>query len=101
MSTGCLSANVTLASYSPNVNIDNIASLDANINLISERLDLSIRDISQRLKVRCGIVCSLVDLKPSLEVDKQILWFTDPTILSQEVIIYSNTDWSIEHTMIK
>lgn len=48
------------------------------------------------LKVRCGVVCSLVEVLPYIEVEPEVIWLIPSNDFSQEVVVYSNVTWVIE-----
>lgn len=67
--------------------------ISASVKLLNDGVVVRVADLTQRLSVRCGIVCSLADVQ-YLEVSPmEVQWIT-----SDDVIMYtvtSNVDWEV------
>lgn len=82
---GCLTASVKLLNE----------QISASVECLNAAITARVADITERLNVRCGIVCSLADVQ-YLEVSPtEVQWIT-----SDDVIMYtvtSNVDWEIQN----
>ena len=103
---GCLTASVKLLNEQISASAKCLnADIVASARLISEHIRASVRglnaeltarvvDLSERLNVRCDIVCSLADVQ-YLEVSPtEVQWITPDEIIMYTVT--SNVDWEIQ-----
>jgi hypothetical protein len=102
---GCLQVNVTLEPIIKalvsikNTGLKVFASNKRGIYPIISRIGHSpIVGVSNMggLKVRCGVVCSLAEVLPYIEVEPDVIWLTPSNNFSEEVVVYSNVTWVIE-----
>lgn len=81
---GCLTARVKLLNE----------QISASVECLNAAITARVADITERLNVRCGIVCSLADVQ-YLEVSPQeVQWITPDEIIMYTVT--SNVDWEIQ-----
>lgn len=81
---GCLTASVKLLNE----------QISASVECLNAAITARVADITERLNVRCGIVCSLADVQ-YLEVSPQeVQWITPDEIIMYTVT--SNVDWEIQ-----
>lgn len=103
---GCLTASVKLLNEQISASVECLnAAIVASTRLISEHIRASVRglnaeftarvaDITERLNVHCGIVCSLADVQ-YLEVSPtEVQWITPDDFIIYTVT--SNVDWEIQ-----
>lgn len=101
----CLEVNVTLRptikvlSMVKNAMLKALASANERIRPVVYRLGHSpVIDVSNigQIKARCGVVCSLVEVKPYINVSPDVIWLIPSNNFSQDVVVYSNVTWVIE-----
>lgn len=102
---GCLQVNVTLEPMiKALVSIKNMGlkvftfnknEMHPIVSKLGHSLIIGISNIGG-LKVRCGVVCSLAEVLPYIEVEQDFIWLTPSNDFSQDVVIYSNVTWVIE-----
>lgn len=81
---GCLTASVKLLNE----------HISASVECLNAAITARVADITERLNVRCGIVCSLADVQ-YLEVSPQeVQWITPDELIMYTVT--SNVDWEIQ-----
>lgn len=95
---GCLSVRATTINAPISIIATSLSEQEAKMVVVSYRLDkeaeVAATRLGERVKVRCGIVCSIGKDK-YLNTDRQVVWL-DPSILSSaEFRIESNVSWTI------
>lgn len=81
---GCITASVKLLNE----------HISASVKCLNEEITARVVDLTQRLSVKCGIVCSLADVQ-YLEVSPQeVQWITPDELIMYTVT--SNVEWEIQ-----
>lgn len=91
---GCLNVKATLLNLSLVVGINLFSRIECSASVLNPLLNVSVMDITSRLKVYVSIVCS-VGGDSYLRVSPDYVWLT-PDMLSGEFDIYSNVNWKID-----
>lgn len=92
----CLSAYIKRIGGCINATIEGCESIILSISRIGQSPVVTTADIGEKLKVRCGLVCSVSDTHKYLEVEPDIIWLIPENGFSQDVVVYSNVEWVIE-----
>lgn len=67
--------------------------ISASVKLLNDGVVVRVADLTQRLLVRCGIVCSLAEVQ-YLEVSPaEVQWITPDDVIFYTV--YSNVEWKV------
>lgn len=70
--------------------------IDATITRIGENIKVAASDISERLQVKCGIVCETMPGERYLKVTEGVFWLDVSNDFSMDVEVVSNVTWRIE-----
>lgn len=91
---GCLEVKATLLNLPVVVGISLLSGIECSASVLNPPLNISVMDITPKLKVSGHLVCS-VGGGSYLRVVPNTVWLT-PDILSGEFDIYSNVVWRID-----
>ena len=69
--------------------------ISALLSKIDNAPKIEIKNTSKKLRASVGLICSLEQIKEYLEVEPEYVWLVPSNNYSQDVIIYSNTNWTI------
>lgn len=90
----CLNVKATLLNLPVVVGISLLSGIECSASVLNLPLNVSVIDVTPRLKVHGSIVCS-VGGGTYLRVSPDYVWLT-PDMLSGEFDIYSNLSWKID-----
>lgn len=90
----CLNVKATLLNLPVVVGISLLSGIECSALVLNQPLNISVIDVTPRLKVHGSIVCS-VGGGTYLRVSPDYVWLT-PDMLSGEFDIYSNVVWKID-----
>ena len=90
----CLNVKATLLNLPVVVGISLLSGIECSASVLNLPLNVSVIDVTPRLKVHGSIVCS-VGGGTYLRVSPDYVWLT-PDMLSGEFDIYSNVVWKID-----
>lgn len=90
----CLNVKATLLNLPVVVGISLLSGIECSASVLNLPLNVSVIDVTPRLKVHGSIVCS-VGGGTYLRVSPDYVWLT-PDMLSGEFDIYSNLNWNID-----
>ena len=88
---GCLNVKATLMNL-PGFSV--LSGIECSASVLNLPLNVSVIDVTPRLKVHGSIVCS-VGGGTYLRVSPDYVWLT-PDMLSGEFDIFSNVSWKID-----
>lgn len=91
---GCLEVKATLLNLPVVVGISLLSGIECSASVLNPPLNISVMDVTPRLKVHGSIVCS-VGGGTYLRVSPDYVWLT-PDMLSGEFDIFSNVSWKID-----
>ena len=90
----CLNVKATLLNLPVVVGISLLSGIECSASVLNLPLNVSVIDVTPRLKVHGSIVCS-VGGGTYLRVSPDYVWLT-PDMLSGEFDIFSNVSWKID-----
>lgn len=91
---GCLKVKATLLNLPVVVGISLLNCIECSASVLNPPLNISVMDVTPRLKVSSHLVCS-VGGGSYLRVVPDVVWLT-PDMLSRDFDIYSNVVWKID-----
>ena len=91
---GCLNVKATLMNLPLVVGFSVLSGIECSASVLNPPLNISVMDITPKLKVSGHLVCSVVG-ESYLRVMPDVVWLT-ADMLSGEFDIFSNVSWKID-----
>lgn len=73
-----------------------LGGLSCAATSLSEPLEATVRDLSSRMSVRLGVVCSVAEANPYINIADEPIWLLPENDFSWDVVVESNVNWIIE-----
>lgn len=84
----------------PNMSIS-ISSLSSRLNVsvgkVDSEFDIAIAEISKRMEISYSIICDVPNGGYFLFVEPEVVWLTEANGWSQDFVVKSNVDWTIDY----
>ena len=93
---GGFSAFVTTL-HDMSVAVTALSRLNVAVTKVASIFNIATSDISERMQVKYSVVCDVPNGGYFLFVEPEIVWLTEANGWSQDFVVKSNVDWTIDY----
>lgn len=74
-----------------------LSRLNVAVTKVASIFNIATSDISERMQVKYSVVCDVPNGGYFLFVEPEIVWLTEANGWSQDFVVKSNVDWTIDY----
>lgn len=97
----CLNINISRVLTPPtldmSVAVTALSRLNVAVTKVASIFNIATSDISERMQVKYSVVCDVPNGGYFLFVEPEIVWLTEANGWSQDFVVKSNVDWTIDY----